>query len=124
MGARPGLKKRALRIAGVVIALVAMVAALAGCGRSPRDLGTVQPRSSFAPFGGPWTLVEVGGFVPGASAQRPEFVEIDPDGRSMTIYFLGGNTGCYAVASVDVARRDPAEPEVTIWYGTRFGVLG
>jgi hypothetical protein len=114
----------ARRLSAALALALAAGALAAGCGGSPRDLGVVQPRSSFAPFGGPWTLVEIGGFVPGAGAQRPEFVEIDPDGRAMTIFFLGGNTGCYGVAGVDVQRRDPAEPEVTIWYGMRFGVLG
>jgi len=111
----------ALRIAGAVLAIAALVA---GCGGSPRDLGTVQPRSADAEFAGPWTLVEIEGIVPAAGPREPRIVEVDPDGRIMTVFFTGGSPECEAVAGVDVVRLDPEPPVVKVRYGMRLGVLG
>ncbi|MDQ3128186.1 MAG: hypothetical protein M3Q66_06985, partial [Chloroflexota bacterium] len=104
--------------------LLGTAALVGGCGGSPRDLGTVQPRNPIPDFeGGRWTLVEVEGIVPAAGGQEPRLVEVDPDGQMITVYFTGGDPKCYAVAGVDVVRRDPEPPDVKVRYGMRLGVM-
>lgn len=110
--------------AGIVAAMVAALGIVAGCGGSPKDLGTIEPRDAIANVPGPFTIVEMDGFVPSSYEADVHAVEIDPDGTGMWIYFAGGNTGCHAVAGVDVVRHDPQPPVVTVRYGTRMGVLG
>lgn len=97
---------------------------VASCGGSPRDLGTIEPRVADPTFQGPWTLVEIEGIVPAAGPQEPRIVEIDADGRMMTVFFTGGSPECEAVAGVDVVRHDPEPPGVKVRYGMRLGVMG
>lgn len=104
------------------LALLTAVALLAGCGGSPRDLGTVQPRVADPMFPGPWTLVEFEGIVPGPAAVESRFVEVDPDGRTLTAFFTGGDPGCHAVAGVEIEHRGRELPRVTIQYGMRLWV--
>jgi hypothetical protein len=104
-------------------AIVALAVAVAGCS-VPVDLGTVRPRDPPADMDHEWTLVTVEGMIPAPALTPPDFVEIDPDGRAMTVYFRGGNTGCYGVAGVEVERRDPVLPIVNVLYGVRFGNIG
>ena len=106
------------------LALFALAALVGGCGGSPRDLGTVQPRTADPDFSGPWLLVEIEGIVPAAAPQKARLVEVDPDGRMMTVFFTGGSPACEAVAGVDVVRRDPEPPDIKVRYGMRLGVLG
>ena len=108
---------------GLALALVAGLLA-AGCGGSPRDLGSLMSRveDSNGRVGG--TLVEIEGIVPAPAAIEPRLVEVDPDGRALTAFFHGGDPHCQAVAGVDVERRDPEIPRVTIRYGMRLWIMG
>jgi hypothetical protein len=117
MAARPfGLTLRLL--------VAALALALAACGGTPPDLGTVRPRDPPPDMDYERTVVTIEGFVPAPARTSPDFVEIDRDGRAMTVFFEGGDPHCFGVAGVEVQRRDPELPTVTVLYGTRFGNMG
>jgi hypothetical protein len=97
---------------------------LAACGGSPPDLGTIRPRDPPPDMAHDWIVVTVEGFVPAPGTALVDFIEVDPDGRAMTVFFRGGATECYGVAGVDFERRDPEPPVATVRYGLRFGVMG
>jgi hypothetical protein len=107
--------------AGPGLALIAVLLA-AGCGGSPRELGSrlSQVEDSNGRVGG--MLVEIEGIVPAPAVIEPRLVEVDPDGRALTAFFHGGDPHCQAVAGVDVERRDPEIPRVTIRYGMRLWI--
>jgi hypothetical protein len=115
------MSRRARGVGG--LALVVML--LAGCGGSPPDLGTVEPREPIpeAPDG-VFKLLTVEGLTMAAGRFEPLAVEIASDGRSMTIFFQGGSPECEALAGVRVIRHDPKLPDVEVEYGLRLGVMG
>ena len=104
--------------------LVLAAALIAGCGGSPPDLGSVEFQNPETNQPATWKLIEVEGIVPGIGRFDPLAFQIDPDGRSMTVYFQGGNPECYALAGVPVVRNDPDPPDVQVEYGLRLGVMG
>jgi hypothetical protein len=104
------------------VALIAM--ALTACRGAPPDLGTIEPREPIAGQTGSWQLIRSDGVVPSADPVVPLAVEVDADGRTMTVFFQGGNPECYGLAGATVIRNDPETPDVELRYGMRLGVLG
>ena len=43
---------------------------------------------------------------------------IGPDGRTVVVYFWGGNQACFALQKVDVAKDPDGTTVVTVWEGT------
>ena len=114
-----------IRRARSIAALALIAVCVAACGGSPPDLGTVEPREPIpqAPDA-VFKLITVEGIVPAAGRFEPLAVEIDPDGRSLTAFFQGGDPECYGLAGVRITRRDPEPPDVEVEYGLRLGVMG
>jgi hypothetical protein len=97
---------------------------LAACGGSPPDLGNIQPAEAIPNMPGPWKVVTVEGMTVSAVPIEALKVEVDPDGRAVTAFFLGGDPSCYAVSGLEVEHRNPAPPAVTVLYGLRLGNMG
>ena len=106
------------------LATIVVAICVIGCGGEPPDLGTVRPVDAPADLDVDWTVVAVEGIVLAPSPTTPDLIEVSENGDTATVFFRGGNTRCYAVAGVDVFRRDPEIPEITVRYGTRLGVMG
>jgi hypothetical protein len=101
---------------------VAALVVVAGCSGEPRDLGTVSARDPQLGQDMKWTLLEVGGTA-FAGNFPADFVKVDDDGLTATVFFKGGRPSCNALTGVALARRDPEPPTATVSYGMRLGVM-
>jgi len=107
-----------LLVGGAVLALATI-----GCAGEPRDLGTVSARDPELGQVMEWKVIEIGG-VAFAGTFPADFVEVDADGLTATVFFKGGRPSCNALTDVRLTRVDPKPPTATVSYGMRLGVGG
>lgn len=106
----------------VVVAVLAL--ATIGCAGEPPDLGTISARDPELGQVMEWKVLEIEGISPFSGTFPADFVSVDPDGLTATVFFKGGRPACNAVTNVALKRNDPKMPTATVSYGLRLGVGG
>ena len=107
----------------VVVAAVLALATM-GCAGEPPDLGTISARDPELNQAMEWKVIEIEGISPFSGTFAADFVEVDADGLTATVFFKGGRPSCNALTDVRLTRIDPKPPTATVSYGLRLGVGG